>query len=99
MLLNIYHSTWYNISERLETLAALLSKFQISCFLDKDSVTEGAYSTILTEEKSAKCWSENLKEGDHLGDLSRDGRGERWTGFIQLRAGANGTVAVGLITS
>jgi len=41
----------------------------------------------------------NLKEGDHLGDLGRDGWGERWTGFIQLRAGANGTVAVGLITS
>jgi len=62
-------------------------------------VTGGAYSTILTEEKRAKCWLENLKEGDHLGDLGRDGGGKRWTSFIQLRAGTNGTAAESLVMS
>jgi hypothetical protein len=62
-------------------------------------LTGGVCSTILTEQKSGKCWSENLKEGDNLGDQGRDGGGERCTGFIPLRAGTNGTVAVSLIMS
>lgn len=48
-------------------------------------------------EKSAKCWSENLKKGDHLGDQGRDGGGKMCTGLIQLRAGTNGTGAVSLV--